>query len=33
MQVTVSEAENVETSIIGVFTNILEVKYAIIGKI
>lgn len=33
MQVTVSEAENVETSIIGVFTNILEVKYAIIRKI
>lgn len=33
MQVTVSEAENVETSIIGVFSNILEVKYAVIGKI
>lgn len=33
MQVTVSEAKNVETSIIEVFTNILEVKYAIIGKI
>lgn len=33
MQVTVSEVENVETSIIGVFSNILEVKYAVIGKI
>lgn len=33
MQVTVSEAENVETSIIVVFSNILEVKYAVIGKI
>lgn len=33
MQVTVPEAENVETSIIGVFSNILEVKYAVIGKI
>lgn len=33
MQVTLSEAENVETSIIGVFSNILEVKYAVIGKI
>ena len=33
MQVTVSGAENVETSIIGVFSNILEVKYAVIGKI
>lgn len=33
MQVTATEEGEIDTSVIGVFSNILEIKYAIVGKI